>query len=146
VDFSALLSTALSIMAIASLAGLGLTRGRILNLQESLKEARADTEAIRASRADEREERAREKLEEAAARADLEARVVQLAADLDTLGRTVTGEAHLVAILQSQEEHHVNAVAHWQAESDQTKALLEALNANTAAVLAAIRTSREGGA
>ncbi|HUR54930.1 MAG TPA: hypothetical protein VMZ71_12430, partial [Gemmataceae bacterium] len=63
INLEALLSTALGVVAIATLAGFGLTRGQVTTLRESLRDAREETAAIRQSRADEREEATREKTE-----------------------------------------------------------------------------------
>jgi hypothetical protein len=94
-DISRLLTAALAIVSIATLAGLGLLRGVVTNLREQLKDAReeiADTDRRLAAE---------------------KARGDQLANDLDALGRVVTGEAHWVAIGQKLDEHHSEALQHW---------------------------------
>jgi chromosome segregation ATPase len=99
VDFSSLLSTALSIVAVATLAGLGLLRGTVTTLRENLRDAR-----------DEINDKER-RLNEALSRlAEAETKIKTQASDLDALARVVTGEAHWVALGQRLEEHHDLAV------------------------------------
>lgn len=94
-DFMRLLTVALAIVSIATLAGLGLLRGVVTGLRENLKDAR-----------DEIADKDR-RLSAA------EATVVRLTNDLDALGRVVTGEAHWVAIGSKLDEHHSEASEHW---------------------------------
>ena len=94
-DFSRLLTVALGVVSIATLAGLGLLRGVVTGLRERLKDS--DEELARKER----------RLTEA------EAEVKALKTDLAALGRIVTGEAHWVAIGQKLDEHHSAAETHW---------------------------------
>lgn len=86
IDVNSLLTTALSIISIATLAGLGLLRGTVTNLRENLKDARGDVA-----------DKDRRHLED-------EAIIARQKADLDALARVVTGEAHWVAIQDKMDE------------------------------------------
>lgn len=97
-EFSRLLTVALAIVSIATLAGLGLLRGVVTSLRERLKDS--DEELARKER----------RLAEA------EAKVLRLETDLAALGRVVTGEAHWVAIGQKLDDHHSAAETHWAAD------------------------------
>ena len=97
-DFTAWLTTALGIMSIASLAGVGLLRGAVLQLRERLAEERTSNESLRRQRADDHAE------------------IAQLKADLGALTRVVTGEAHWTAIGEALDEHHDDAKSHWSKE------------------------------
>lgn len=80
VDIGSLLTTALSIISIATLAGLGLLRGTVTNLRESLKDAREDIADKDRRHFDDENTIHRQK------------------SDLEALARVVTGEAHWVAL------------------------------------------------
>lgn len=94
-DLSRLITVALAVVSIATLAGLGLLRGVVTNLREQLKDAREEI-----ADKDRRLTTA-------------ETKVIQLSTDLDALGRVVTGEAHWVAIGQQLDQHHTDATTHW---------------------------------
>lgn len=115
-DLGSMIQTALSIVAIASLAGLGLMRGTVTNLRENLKDARE--EIVDKER----------RLTEA------EAEIVKLNAlglaqhnDLQALGRVVTGEAHWKAIGKQLDEHHSEAKTHWLADEQKLDQIRDAL-------------------
>lgn len=95
IDFGSVLNAALSIVAIATLAGLGLMRGTVTNLRENLADARAEIA--------DKDRRLTE----------LETKSQTQATDLAALGRVVTGEAHWVAIGDKLDEHHGQATTHW---------------------------------
>lgn len=101
-DLGNLLSTAMGVMALASLAGVGLMRGTVTALRENLDDARKDNADVDRRLAIETRER------EAA-----QAEVAQLRVELGALGRVVTGEAHWVAIGQTLDTHHEEAQNHW---------------------------------
>lgn len=88
IDYGNLLTTALSVVSIATLAGLGLLRGTVTNLRENLKDAR-DEIADKERRLTEAET----------------ANAVQKA-DLEALTRVVTGEVHWIAMGDKLDEHH----------------------------------------
>lgn len=97
-DFVILL---LSVITLATAAGVGFQRGVIGRLRGDVTEA--------AARAD------RLAIELAESRSDGK----QLRADLDALSRVVTGEAHWVAIGSKLDEHHEDAQTHWR-RNDET--------------------------
>lgn len=75
-----LLNTGLAVVAIATLAGLGLMRGIITNLREQLKDAREETASHRL------------------ARTEYEKKITDLESKVAVLTSTVTGEVHWVAL------------------------------------------------
>ena len=81
-----MLNTALAVVAIATLAGLGLMRGTVTGLRENLKDCREEAAETR------------RKLEVA------EAENSRLQSDLAALSRVVTGEAHITALGQEVSE------------------------------------------
>jgi chromosome segregation ATPase len=95
-DFTQLLTTALTIVSIATLAGLGLLRGTVSNLREQLRDERENGASLRTKLTDVETDNAR------------------LRADLSALQRVVTGEVHWVALGEQTQAHHDAAVAHWQ--------------------------------
>jgi hypothetical protein len=96
-DLGGLLSTALAIVAIATLAGLGLLRGTVTNLREQLRDERE-------ARAADRQQKADDDIEHAQFKADTEAKIAKLEAELQTWRAAVTGEVHWVAIEQRIED------------------------------------------
>ena len=93
---SGLLTTALAIVALATLAGLGLMRGTVTNLRENLGDARAEI-------ADkDRRLTALEKSDK------------QHQSELEALRRVVTGEVHWVALGETLDHHHSEAKGHWE--------------------------------
>jgi uncharacterized protein HemX len=101
-DLGRLLNIALAVVSIGALGGVGYVRGRIADLRDQLKDAREEI-ADKDRRLTAREKEAGEQ----------KAIAAQLRTDLDALGRVVTGEAHLVAIVDKIDEHHQRAEQHW---------------------------------
>jgi chromosome segregation ATPase len=97
-DLGRLLSIALAVVSIATLAGMGLLVGRVGALRSNLKES------------DDELERTVRRL------TNSEARVEVLEHALEELGRMVTGEAHLVALEGKLDDHHTAAEIHWQTD------------------------------
>lgn len=97
--FGDLLSTAISILAIAALAGVGLQRGKVSNLRDSLKDAREEI-------ADKDR-----RLSEAERLRELDATTIaKNTSDIAALTRVVTGETYLVALTHQLEDHHTQAM------------------------------------
>lgn len=94
----ALISIGLGIVAIFTLAGLGLLRGTVTGLRESLDDERKTSASLRTQREEDR------------------TKIAQLQTDLAALGRVVTGEAHWIAIGDALAEHNTRAAAHWTTE------------------------------
>lgn len=134
-DLSSFLNTALAIIAIATLAGLGLQRGDRTALKEQLAEAREEIRAIRESRAEEQKEHAAEQTRAhttiaemksdydtriATMKAEADTKIATLTADLDALSRTVTARdelkvvgQNLIVMSEALTKHHTEAAAHW---------------------------------
>jgi chromosomal replication initiation ATPase DnaA len=122
-----LLTTGLAILSIATLAGLGLTRGLVINLRESLADARAEI-ADKDRRASEAQAESDRRLGDAEAEiAKVKAQNAVQANDLIALGRVVTGEAHWVAIGHKLDEHHDEAKIHWANDEETMRKMLTAL-------------------
>lgn len=94
-DVLGLISTALGIISIATLAGLGLLRGTVVNLREQLVDARAELTVLKDSRTEDKRLLALQK------------------SDMEALVRTVTGQVNWTAISDQLEEHHRQALQHW---------------------------------
>lgn len=90
-DLGGLLSAALAIVSIATLAGLGLLRGTVTNLREQLRDEREARASDRAQRDDDERENLK-------FRTEAQTRIAQLEADNAALQRVVTGEVHWVAL------------------------------------------------
>lgn len=97
-DWQNLISVGATIVALTTLAGLGLLRGTVIGLREQLNDERGLTASLRARRDEDA------------------AKIAQLTTDLAALGRVVTGEAHWIAIGHQLDEHHEHATLHWDAE------------------------------
>lgn len=108
-DFGALLNTALTIVTLATLAGLGLLRGTVTNLRERLND------------------RAQENAELKERLLDAEGKLKETKADLDTLKRVVTGEVHWSALTELLTAHHAEANEHWDATEETLQLILEQL-------------------
>lgn len=99
-EWSQLLSIALTVSTVGTLAGLGLLRGTVTNLREQLRDERDLSASLRQQRTEDR------------------SKIDQLTTDLNALGRVVTGEAHWIAIGQQLDVHHDAAAEHWRIERD----------------------------
>jgi hypothetical protein len=97
-DFVILL---LSVITLATAAGVGFQRGVIGRLRGDVSEAAARADRLAVELAESRTTSA------------------QLRTDLDALSRVVTGEAHWVAIGDKLDEHHSDAQGHWR-RNDET--------------------------
>lgn len=94
-NLSDILSLALAIVAVSTLAGYGLLRGSVQNLREQLK--------------DEREARS-----SLSARHDaLRTEATDLRGKVKVLESIVTGEVHWVALGDKLDEHHKEATEYW---------------------------------
>lgn len=99
--------TLIAVAAIATVAGFGLQRGTVVNLRERLQDAKSEL-------AD-----ANTKITELEAlRVKDKAEFVEVKADLAALRRTVTGAAQWDAIATKLDQHHQEAIRHW--EKDET--------------------------
>lgn len=104
-DLGGTLSTALALVSVATLAGLGLMRGSLTSLRETVADLRgevADKDRHLADK-DQRIEL-------------LDRRCTELQHDLDALGRVVTGEVHWKAIATVLDQHHQEAREHWRTD------------------------------
>lgn len=87
-DYGNLIQTAISVLAIAALAGVGFQRGKVNNLRDNLKDAREEIA-----------DKGRRLVE-------CETESAKHTADLAALTRVVTGEAHWVALGDQLTDHH----------------------------------------
>lgn len=109
-SFGNTLQVGLTVLTIASLGGLGLMRGTVVNLRENLRDAR-----------DEIADKDRRLLE---AEARLTAQEARMSSQDDkihaqernivAISATVTGEAHWESIGHTLNDHHAEAVKHWR--------------------------------
>lgn len=115
-DLGGFVQTASAVLVIAALAGLGLMRARVVDLKERLTECREEI-------ADQDREIAKLK----AGRAEDKAEIAKQANDIDTLRRTVTGEAHWEELTGKLDHHHAEAKSHWAAFEELLGRILQAL-------------------
>ena len=121
------LQVALTVLTLASLAGLGLMRGTVTNLRENLNDARAeiaDKDRRHAEDSADKDERIR----------DAEAEIIRLKAqvnsqahDLEAVGRLVRGESYWDELGEKLDKHHSEAVTHWQHDEDLLTQILDKL-------------------
>lgn len=97
-DFTSILTTALTILSIATLAGMGLLRGTVTNLREQLRDEREANTSHRQRIG------------------DCELDNGRLRADLSALERVVTGEVHWVALGDQLTTLSDAAKGHWVVE------------------------------
>lgn len=103
----------LSVITLATAAGVGFQRGKIAKLRGDVTEAEE-----RATRLERTLTETRTEL--ALARTDLQA-----------LGRVVTGEAHWIAIGDQLETHHTEAMQHWEGEQSTLERIALAVERQT---------------
>ena len=94
-DLGTFVTLLIGAITLATAAGLGWQRGKILRLKTE-----RDEDRVRADRADTRADKLEEELH-------------QCQSDLSALGRVVTGETHWVAIGELLEHHHGEAKENW---------------------------------
>lgn len=99
-DWQNVISVGATIVALTTLAGLGLLRGTVIGLREQLRDERDLSKSLRERREED------------------SAKIGQLSTDLAALGRVVTGEAHWIAIGHTLDEHHEHAETHWTLERE----------------------------
>lgn len=108
--------TALTVLTLASCAGLGLTWGTIKNLRSSLADARGEI-------AD-----GDRKLAKCEATVDAQGTTITRQADaIKTLEAAVRGDAKLDDIWQRLDTHHVAAEAYWTSSEELLGLILQAL-------------------
>ena len=90
-----MISVGATIVALTTLAGLGLLRGTVIGLREQVRDERDLSASLRTRHAEDAQ------------------KIGQLSTDLAALGRVVTGEAHWIAIGQQLDLHHASAAEHW---------------------------------
>lgn len=105
--------TGLAVLTLASLAGLGLMRGVVVGLRESLADARSRVTDLESDRTKD------------------QAKIQSQANDIDSLRRIVTGEAQLREIASKLNEHHAKAEVHWEADEELLGRVLQALGSRS---------------
>lgn len=103
-DLGGILTTALAILAIATIAGAGLQRGRIGDLKGRLEQERADAAEDRAQAERDEVRATRDRAEAATIIAELESKLAKAKADIEVLKGVATGEIHWSAIAQRLED------------------------------------------
>jgi chromosome segregation ATPase len=121
-------NTALAIVSIATLTGLGLMRGTITNLRENLRDAR-----------DEIADKDRRLTETEGDLVRLRAQVKSQGHDLEAVGRLIRGESYWTELGEKLDAHHSEAKKHWLA--DELK--LDAINGGLAGLRADLGKRRE---
>jgi hypothetical protein len=109
VPVSEILTTALAIVSIATLAGLGFLRGTVVSLRERLDDADKDVARYKAQRVEDR------------------ALIDSQAAKIQILESVVTGEAHWRELTHLLSIHHTQAETHWQKAEETMEHLLTTL-------------------
>jgi uncharacterized protein HemX len=94
-DLGGLLNIALSIVAVATLAGYGFVRGRIKQLEQRAESAEREETALRTRLA------------------AAEANLGTCQADLKALSRVVTNEVHILALKELLETYHGENKEQW---------------------------------
>lgn len=121
------LEAALTVLTLASLAGLGLMRGTVTNLRETLKDARGDI-----ADGDRRHGETTKELQAAQNEiVRLRAQVNSQAKDLEAVGRLVRGESYWMELGEKLDMHHAEAKTHWSEDERLLKAIIEDLDAFT---------------
>lgn len=100
-DIWNVVAAAAAVVAIATVAGLGLQRGYTITLREQLGSAREQIEAQRTELNEMKQERSKDK-----------AAIDRHRNDIATLQRVVTGEVHWQAISELLDFHHQSAESH----------------------------------
>lgn len=111
------LQVALTVLTLASLAGLGLMRGTVTNLRENLKDAREEI-ADKDRRMGEAETEI----------IQLKAKSNSQAHDLEAVGRLVRGESYWTELGEKLTVHHSEAQAHWTEDERLLRQVIEALD------------------
>ena len=101
-DLGNFLQVALTVLTLASLAGLGLMRGTVTNLRENLKDAREEI-----SDKDRRLTAAETQI------IQLNAKVKSQTHDIEAYGRLVRGESYWTELGEKLDVHHEEAKLHW---------------------------------
>lgn len=112
------LNAALAILAIATLAGLGLMRGTVTNLRENLNDARGEITDKERRLATAEAEIAR-----------LNSKIMTQAQGIETLGAQIRGEGYWIRLGNELAEHHTEAVRHWEADERLLTELRTAIDA-----------------
>lgn len=111
-DVGGILSTALAVLSLGSLAFLGLLRGNLTSLRETVNDLRGEVS-----------DKERQLAERDTRLKAVEDRATGLQSDLDSLGRVVTGEIHWKAIATVLDQHHQEARDHWRVEEELLRSL-----------------------
>lgn len=127
--FGTLLSVALGVIALASLAGVGFVGGRVKGLTERADSSDAEAAALR-ERLKDRDvtiDQLRRELDAEVAKCDT--KVAALQSEIGVLSKVVTGEAHLAALQDQLDLHHKTALKELGTVEKTLELMLEALRA-----------------
>jgi predicted nucleic acid-binding Zn-ribbon protein len=116
VDVWNIVALASAVVSVATGAGYGLQRGRVVSLREDLSDAREKIAEQRDEIDDLKEDRATDR-----------ATIKKQAGDISVLQRVVTGEVHWQAISEMLDHHHETAEKHWNNTEDSIREILHEL-------------------
>lgn len=125
------LQTALVVLSLASLAGYGVTRARVVDLREQLDDARKEI-ADKDRRHSEENTASNQRISDAEAEIiRLNAKVNSQAHDLEATGRLIRGESYWLELGEKLDGHHTAAEQHWSTDEATLQQILARLDAFT---------------
>ena len=123
-DLGNFLQVALTVLTLAALASVGLMKGTITNLRESLADARGDI-----ADGDRRHTETKAELVEAQNQiVKLRAQINSQAHDLEAVGRLVRGESYWLELGEKLDAHHAAAEEHWAEDERLLRKILKDLD------------------
>jgi hypothetical protein len=122
------LQVALTVLTLASLAGLGLMRGTVTNLRETLRDAREEVADKDRRYTADLADKDRRLTEAEAEIIRLRAKINSQAKDIDAYGRLVRGETYWSELGEKLDSHHGEAKIHWSEDERLLKQIIADLD------------------